>query len=280
MNYPLHQVSPQPRKALPSRASPCERRLRTALDRTFLILGAAENKRHSSLLIHLEEMRREVVHFSMRVIAFHSSLETLRPDPGFIKNLPVIDSVLKTLGDAARSVAITLITHRPGEFRSHGIRLQRCGNHSSACLTGNWRRPPATSPSQVRARARPHQREPAGHHGQTRRDCRSRLRALHLSADVAGTRHALRAVASRMDQSLPAPHCAHPLFRAHGIRYHGGGRSLQRDSTFRAAIGSRSRPSSWFCSPTTVPPAGAPGRAKRHVYRHPSQARPHRFGMP
>ncbi len=105
-----------------------ERDLRAALDRTFLILGAAENKRQSSLFIHLEEMRREVVHFSMRVIAFHSSLETLRPDPGFIKNLPVIDSVLKTLGDAARSVAITLITHRPENFAATEVRLQRCGD--------------------------------------------------------------------------------------------------------------------------------------------------------
>lgn len=104
-----------------------ESNLRAALDRTFLILGAAEDGRQRDLVLHLEEMRREVVHFSMRVLAFHTALESLRDQPGFERNLPVIDSVLKSLGDAARSTAVTLITYRADNFAATEVRLHRCG---------------------------------------------------------------------------------------------------------------------------------------------------------
>lgn len=104
-----------------------ESSLRAALDRTFLILGAAEDGRQRELVLHLEEMRREVVHFSMRVLAFHTALESLRDQLGFEKNLPVIDSVIKSLGDAARSNAVTLITYRPDNFAATEVRLRRCG---------------------------------------------------------------------------------------------------------------------------------------------------------
>jgi uncharacterized membrane protein YccC len=103
-----------------------ERELRATLDRTFVILAAAEDRRTGTFLAHLEEMRREVVHLAMRVIAFHNPLETLLSRPDFAPNYPMVDSVLKALSDAARSVAITLITHRASNFAATEIRLQRC----------------------------------------------------------------------------------------------------------------------------------------------------------
>jgi uncharacterized membrane protein YccC len=105
-----------------------ERELRATLDRTFVILGAAEGRQPSALLTHLEEMRREVVHFAMRLLAFHSSLESLLRRPEFARNLPTVDSVFKALSDAARSVAITIITHRRENFAATEVRLRR-GEH-------------------------------------------------------------------------------------------------------------------------------------------------------
>lgn len=105
-----------------------ERELRAALDRTFIILGGAENRKRAALITDLEEMRREVVHFTMRVIAFNTSLEPLLDQPGFAPCLPVTDSVLKALSDAARSTAITLITHRAANLAATRVRWRR-GQH-------------------------------------------------------------------------------------------------------------------------------------------------------
>ena len=103
-----------------------ERELRAALDRTFVILDAGKNRKQARLLAHLEKMRLEVVHFSMRVIAFNASLESVLERPEFARCLPVMDSVLKALSDAVRSVAITLIMHRGENFAASNVRLQRC----------------------------------------------------------------------------------------------------------------------------------------------------------
>lgn len=105
-----------------------ERTLRAALDRTFVILGAAKGRQSNSLLKHLEVMRVEVVHLAMRVLALHGALEPLQDQPHFARHLPTVDSVLKALGDAARSVAITLITHQPVNFGSADVRLRRCSH--------------------------------------------------------------------------------------------------------------------------------------------------------
>jgi uncharacterized membrane protein YccC len=103
-----------------------ERELRAALDRTFVILGGAESRKPAKLIAVLEEMRVEVVHLTMRVIAFNTALEPLVGRPEFAGCLPVMDSVLKAMSDAARSVAVTLIMHRPENLAASNVRLRRC----------------------------------------------------------------------------------------------------------------------------------------------------------
>ena len=105
-----------------------ERELRAALDRTFVVLGGAENRKPSPLVARLEEMRREVVHLTMRLIALNASLESMQARPDFAPFLPVVDSVLKAVSDAARSVAITLIMHRAENLAASNLRLRR-GQH-------------------------------------------------------------------------------------------------------------------------------------------------------
>ncbi|MDB6155977.1 MAG: hypothetical protein JWL90_4430 [Chthoniobacteraceae bacterium] len=105
-----------------------ERELRATLDRTFVILGAVKGHRHTALLLHLEAMRREAVHLAVRAMAFNTVLEELNGKPEFASIIPVTDSMLKTLGDASRSTAITLITHRSENFAASALRLRRCGD--------------------------------------------------------------------------------------------------------------------------------------------------------
>jgi uncharacterized membrane protein YccC len=104
-----------------------EGELRAALDRTFVILGGAEQRKPTALITDLEEMRREVVQLTMRVMALNTSLESVVNHPDFVRCLPALDSALKSLSDAARSVAITIIMHRPENLAASGARLQRCG---------------------------------------------------------------------------------------------------------------------------------------------------------
>ncbi|MDB6067783.1 MAG: hypothetical protein JWR26_3991 [Pedosphaera sp.] len=103
-----------------------ERELRASLDRTFLILSGAGSGKESPLTTHLEEMRREVVHFAMRVMALNTAMESVVERPEFKSSLPILDSVLKALGDAARSVAVTLIVHRHENLAASSVRLRRC----------------------------------------------------------------------------------------------------------------------------------------------------------
>ncbi|MDB6139283.1 MAG: hypothetical protein JWO94_2355 [Verrucomicrobiaceae bacterium] len=115
----------QPRAAAGPSLAENERTLRAALDRTFVILGAARGRQSASLLQHLEIMRVEVVHLAMRVLALHGALEPVLGEASFARHLPTVDSALKALGDAARSVAITLITHQPVNFGTTDVRLRR-----------------------------------------------------------------------------------------------------------------------------------------------------------
>lgn len=105
-----------------------EQDLRVALDRTFGVLEKLEPKKGRKpppLLAHLEEMRREAVHFAMRLIGFNMAIDAACGHLDMKRHLPAVDSVLKTLGDAARSTAITLVNHRQENFSASALRMRR-----------------------------------------------------------------------------------------------------------------------------------------------------------
>jgi uncharacterized membrane protein YccC len=105
-----------------------EQELRAALNRTFAILHAAEtHPRRAAFVAHLEEMRREVVHLTMRATALDTAFEPLLERPELARALPpALDSLLRALSNTARSVAITLISHRVENFALSEVRLRRC----------------------------------------------------------------------------------------------------------------------------------------------------------
>lgn len=129
-----------------------ERDLRAALDRTFLILKEAHNPKQAVLLAHLEEMRLEVVQFSIHAVALSSALEPIVGRPGFARCLPAIDSVLKALGDASRSVALTLIMHRQEDFAVSSVRLRR-SQHLMRAAAEQIAAVPSAGPDAAQVRA-------------------------------------------------------------------------------------------------------------------------------
>lgn len=102
--------------------------LRTTLDQTAAVLQAAAARKTSDLLTHLEQVRLFSARLATRVSALSTALDTLTTRPGYAPLEPTVDSVLRALANAARSTALTIITHRPEQFTALDVRLRRCRN--------------------------------------------------------------------------------------------------------------------------------------------------------
>lgn len=105
--------------------SQAEHDLRATLDRSYVILSAAQARRPSMFLKDLEKVRVQAVQFAMRLTTLNLACERLLGRERFLQCIPVVDSCLKSLGDAARSIAITLITHRAENLSLTKVRLHR-----------------------------------------------------------------------------------------------------------------------------------------------------------
>jgi uncharacterized membrane protein YccC len=99
--------------------------VRATLDQTAAVLQGAAKKK-SDLLAHLEDVRYFAARLATRVSAFNTALDPLKARPGYAQLEPTIDSVLRALANAARSVALTVITHRPEQLTALDVRLRRC----------------------------------------------------------------------------------------------------------------------------------------------------------
>lgn len=103
-----------------------ENTLRATLDRTSQVLAAAAGRKPSPFLAHLGITTHLAARLATRAAAFSTAWEPLRPRPEFVGMGPTVDSVLRALANAARSAALTLITHRAEQFVSLQVRLRRC----------------------------------------------------------------------------------------------------------------------------------------------------------
>jgi uncharacterized membrane protein YccC len=103
-----------------------EGELRATLDRTFATLEAAATKRETKFIAHLDNATHLAGRLATRVAVFDTTVEEFRAQPGFAEVAPTLDSVLRSLANAARSAALTLITHRAEQFVALEVRLQRC----------------------------------------------------------------------------------------------------------------------------------------------------------
>jgi len=117
--------------ATPSDVEPLagkESAVRAAVDRTLHALEAATTKRRLVFFKHLDDATQIAARLATRVSAFHTALEPIREHSDFGKLEPSIDLLLNALANAARSAALTLITHRPEQLMALDVRLRRCGH--------------------------------------------------------------------------------------------------------------------------------------------------------
>src|SRR6478736_2717317 len=99
--------------------------LRETLDRTFRALGVAVSRRNPGLVTHLDVATHLAARLATRTTAFHTALEVIKARPGFAAVAPTLDSALRSLANAARSAALTIITHRPEQLVALDVRLRR-----------------------------------------------------------------------------------------------------------------------------------------------------------
>ncbi|MEZ0389410.1 MAG: FUSC family protein [Verrucomicrobium sp.] len=113
-----------------------QRLLRESLDRATAALNAARTRSQPQLIQHLERMLREAAHLAMQMSAVHTAREA-RNDAG-LQEPPSLtaarEAVLRELANLARSVAITLITHRPRNLELTRARIQTAQNLMAVLL--------------------------------------------------------------------------------------------------------------------------------------------------
>lgn len=99
--------------------------LRETVDRTLRALEAAISRRNPGLITHLDAATQLAARLATRTSALHTALEEIKAHPGFDAVAPTLDSVLRSLANAARSAALTIITHRPEQLMALEVRLRR-----------------------------------------------------------------------------------------------------------------------------------------------------------
>jgi uncharacterized membrane protein YccC len=128
-----------------------ESALRATVDRTLGALAAAASKRQPALLEHLDRVTHIAARLVTRVTALNTVLEAIRSRPEFTQVAPTLDLALRALANAARSAALTIITHRREQFVALEVRLQRC-EHLLSILDERLLSLPSTGADVVQAK--------------------------------------------------------------------------------------------------------------------------------
>jgi uncharacterized membrane protein YccC len=100
--------------------------LRATVDRTLHAITASAHQ--PQLAQHFDDTTQLAARIATRTTAFYSALEAIESRPGFAAISPTIDSTLRSLANALRSAAVTIITHRPGQFIALQVRLRRAAD--------------------------------------------------------------------------------------------------------------------------------------------------------
>ena len=98
--------------------------LRATVDRTLQAITTTAHQ--PQLAQHFDETAQLAARIATRTTALYSALEAIESRPGFAATIsPTLDSTLRSLVNALRSAAVTIITHRPGQFIALQVRQRR-----------------------------------------------------------------------------------------------------------------------------------------------------------
>ncbi|WP_083805016.1 FUSC family protein [Chthoniobacter flavus] len=100
--------------------------LRSTVDRTLQAITATAHQ--PGLAQHFDDTAQLAARVATRTTALYSALEAIESRPGFAAISPTVDSTLRSLVNALRSAAVTIITHRPGQFIALQVRLRRAAD--------------------------------------------------------------------------------------------------------------------------------------------------------
>ncbi|MDB6167492.1 MAG: rane protein [Verrucomicrobia bacterium] len=103
-----------------------EAAVRLALDRANAQLAAGGAK--SPLRPRLEALNLTAARIATRVVVFNGALETLRARPDFPRLAAVVQPVLTSLTNTARTVALAVVSRQPAHFATGEVRVQRLAN--------------------------------------------------------------------------------------------------------------------------------------------------------
>jgi hypothetical protein len=99
--------------------------LRATVDRTLRVLEAPVGGRNHRFVAHLDTITQLAARLATRTTAFYTALGSVKSCSGFAPVAPILDSVLRSLANMARSTALTLLMHRPEQILALELRLRR-----------------------------------------------------------------------------------------------------------------------------------------------------------
>lgn len=106
---------------------------RASLDKAYATLATVPRTR--PLVGRLDELNRAAARLTMRVTALNSAREALAAEPGFAALAPSFQPILISLGNNARSIAVTVVSRQPGHLAASNVRRERLGHLLRALRT-------------------------------------------------------------------------------------------------------------------------------------------------
>ena len=102
-----------------------EHDLRSTLDQTHRLLAGASRNRHNALPDQLEALSLRAARLSVRVVAVHTALDGLVGTPAHERLAPSLGTVLTSLTNSARSIAVAVVSRQPTHLATCEVRLRR-----------------------------------------------------------------------------------------------------------------------------------------------------------
>jgi uncharacterized membrane protein YccC len=102
-----------------------EAAVRTALDQTYGVLAAAAAGKTRPWVRRLEDLHRAGATLALQVGALNTAIEALMAEPGFASLAPSFQTMLRTLTNTSRTVALAVVSRQPGHLAACDVRLKR-----------------------------------------------------------------------------------------------------------------------------------------------------------
>jgi len=105
-----------------------EAAVRAGLDSAYAILGATPSPRSRLLRRRLEELNLSAARLATRTVALNTAIESAMTGSGFAAVTPALQTVLTSLTNLSRTIAIATVSRQPSHLATAEVRLRRLGH--------------------------------------------------------------------------------------------------------------------------------------------------------